>query len=343
LTGAEFDVRLRRFSRRLSLSLASPGATRGAGGNESIESVEITTMFLLPLTAVASFTSAPLASGSLNRLMRRTTMSQNSNPHINWTERLIVELEAAEDLAQRGAAVSDVLRAAKKAAEAGAEQAKQEDAKLKAKLIAAEERTVKALAERDAAIARVAVAEDARSQAAQAVDDMKSQLAAAEDKLERQKKEAALAMGELDDAFEFEQDRVAAMRQALEDQKRALKKAEKEAKLAKARESSANADAASVKREKTERERCLEEERLLLEGCLVDAENEKDMLLCRLVAAESKVGRKRRAVRSLVTDTASTFRKLASQLRFGAEQTASQAVSSPQKIAGRASKAKTSV
>jgi chromosome segregation ATPase len=197
----------------------------------------------------------------------------------DWTEQLLSELEDAASLAQRGATISDVLRDAKAAAERGAKAAKKADAEVRAKLQSAEERAARAFAERDAATARATVAEAARTVASDTLKDMEHQLATAEEALERTKKQAAQALGELDDAYEHEQDRVQAMRVALEEQKRALKKAEREAKLAAARAASTAADVNAVKREKSEVEIRLEEERMILEGCLLDANSERDALL----------------------------------------------------------------
>ena len=55
--------------------------------------------------------------------------------------------------------------------------------------------------------------------------------------------------------------------------------AEREAKLAAARAASTAADVNAVKREKSEVEIRLEEERMILEGCLLDANSERDALL----------------------------------------------------------------
>ena len=235
--------------------------------------------------------------------------------HSDWAENLITELEGAADLAQRGGAISDVLRKAKQAAAAGAQAAREADEEMNARLKAAEERAAKALKERDVANARATAAEASITRASEALEESKRQLAEAESTLDRYKKAAAEEMGRLDDAFEFEQDRVRNLQKALEEQKRALKEAQTESKLANAREATASAEAAASKREKSEVELRLEEERQLLEGCLVDARSERDALLCRALVAESKIGRKRRAVRNLVSASAERIRKIPNQLR----------------------------
>lgn len=248
-----------------------------------------------------------------------------------WTDALISELEDAATLAARGGTVSDVLHKAREAAIAGAQAAREADAKMSSKLRAAEQRASRALVERDAAVRQAARAEAARTTAADALTEMEQALAKAEGALERTKQEAALALGKLEDAHEFEQDRVRAMRMEIEEQKRALKKAEQEARRAAARQATSSADVASLKRERTEMEKMLEEERLVLEGCLLESQNERDALqsglheahkerealLCRALVAEARIGRKRRAVRNLVSTSASSVRKLGSRLAAG--------------------------
>lgn len=217
--------------------------------------------------------------------------------------------------------MSDVLRDARQAAARGAHATKEATAEMSQRMRSAEERAAKAIAERDAAMSRVAAAESARLETSNTLKDMERKLASAEETLERQKREAAHVLGQLDDAYEFEQQRVQAMRQLVEEQKRALKKAEREANLAAAREATASADAAAVKREKTEVETRLEEERLLLQGSLNEVQGslatvqgERDALMFRALAAEAKVGRKRRAVRSFVSASSSRLRRVASRL-----------------------------
>ena len=77
---------------------------------------------------------------------------------------------------------------------------------------------------------------------------------------------------------------------------------------------------------KTEMELRLEEERLVLESCLteatkerdeledhlLEATSERDELMNRALSAEAKFGRKRRAVRSFVSESTARVRKLAS-------------------------------
>ena len=277
-------------------------------------------VLLTTLHATASFRSAGLGVPVRMNPLQCKRCEADSRilalaSHEDWAEKLIDELEGAAELAQRGAAISDVLRQAKAAAAAGAEAAREADKEMKAKLRAAEEKTAQAMAERDAAITRASAAEAATSRASEALAETEEALKEARDKMEAYKKEAAKVMGQLDDAYEFEQDRVAKLQQALEENKKALKAALTEAKLAAAREASAAANVEASNREKSEVELKLEEERKLLEGCLVDARTENDALLCRVRIAESKIGRKRRAVRNFMSDTTSRLRKLPSQIR----------------------------
>lgn len=275
-------------------------------------------LLLATVNAAVCFSSSGLGRALKQPQPHQTTRRCGAavlQSHEDWAENLIRELEGAADLAQRGGAISDVLRQAKTAAAVGAEAARQADKEMKAKLVAAEEKTARAYSERDAAIARASAAEAATSRATEALAETEQALAEAKGNLETFKKEAAKEMGKLDDAFEFEQNRVAALERALKEQKRALKQAQTEAKLAAAREASASANAAATDRERTEVELLLEEERKLLEGCLVDARTERDALMCRLRIAEQKVGVKRRAVRNFVAGTTSRLRKLPSQIR----------------------------
>jgi len=277
---------------------------------------------LLVSLTLASFWPAGVhtrrALSSSARTARRVTAlnCQEGTPsHEQWVEKLMLELDDAAELAKRGGTISDVLKKASAAAAEGAQAAKDANARMAAKLQAAEARAATALQERDAAMARVDAAEAARMQASEALEETERQLAEAEERLEQQRREAGEAMGELDEAFEFEQDRVAAMRQALEETKKALKKAQKESELARAREASATAATSAVEREKTEVELRLEEERQLLEGCLVDARSDNEALLCRALVAEQRIGRKRRAVRKFMDEAPSRIRKFTSRLR----------------------------
>ena len=79
---------------------------------------------------------------------------------------------------------------------------------------------------------------------------------------------------------------------------------------AQARQATSAADVASLSRDKSSLELRLEEERTLLEGCLVDVQVERDAAMCRALAAEARVGRKRRAVRTFVSTSTARVRKL---------------------------------
>jgi len=272
-------------------------------------------LLLVSLSVTSSFSSAATAPSKRRQRLALPGRASCIKSQADWASKLIDELEDAAKLAQRGGAISDVLRKARSAAATGAEAAKEADKEMTRRLAVAEERAAKALMERDAANARATAAESAMTQASDALKETERALAEAEANLDRYKSEAAAAMGQLDDAYEFEQDRVNALRKALEEQKRALKEAKRESQLAAAREASASADAANVKREKTEVELRLEEERQLLEGCLVDAKSENDALLCRALVAEARIGKKRRAVKNFVKDSKKRLSKLPDQIR----------------------------
>ena len=91
--------------------------------------------------------------------------------------------------------------------------------------------------------------------------------------------------------------------------------------LAAKREASAQQDALARERQRTAVEIALDEERQLLEGCLVDAQTERETERCRADLAESelaklrlRVGRKRRLVRSAVRHSVSRVRASTEQL-----------------------------
>ena len=234
--------------------------------------------------------------------------------HAEWVDKLIVELDDAADLAQRGGVITDVLRRAKAHARTGADAAGEAEREISARLQAAEARAAKALMERDSAIYRASTAEEALSHANRALKDTERQLAEAEDKLARYKEEASEAMSQLDDAYEHEQDRVASLKKELEHKKRALKEAQRESKLAAAREASARADTRASKQEKSEVELRLEEERQVLEGCLCDVRMERDALMLRCRLAEAKVASEWRAISHPPTPSLTFARCLSSSI-----------------------------
>ena len=270
---------------------------------------------LFMITSVWGYTPKTFASRGNGRRVASLTMSSEEVPE--WTQKLLKELENAASMAERGATVSDVLKQAKLAADEGAKAAAEDRAVLSQRVADAESRAAKALRERDDSIARAAAAEDGLAKSKSELDNLRNELSSAQDNLDQLKKDAAEEMGRLDDAFEFEQNRVMQLKREMQMAEMALAKAEKEKKLANLREASAAADAEASAREKTAVELALEEERIQLEGCLVDAQSAQELALCRASEAENeldllrlRVGRKRRVVRNAVRESTTKLNAL---------------------------------